>query len=114
MFAQLEDGKLWFQLSCDPFPSGGADGPDMLGPAGRRINDGNWHNVVLELNRNFSSLALDDSYIEQRHPRSLMQTLSPDRTFYFGALVSTCFRVSTMGCSGIPCFYGSNNYVLVL
>ncbi|XP_027900863.1 protocadherin Fat 3a isoform X3 [Xiphophorus couchianus] len=84
---KLEEGKLWFQLSCDPLPSRGADGPDMLGPAGRRINDGNWHTVALELNRNFSSLALDDSYIEQRHPPSLIQTLPPDRTFYFGALV---------------------------
>ncbi|XP_035989151.1 protocadherin Fat 3a isoform X5 [Fundulus heteroclitus] len=84
---KLEEGKLWFQLSCAPLLSGGAEGPDMLGPAGRRINDGNWHTVGLELNHNFSSLALDDSYIEQRHPPSLIQTLPPDRTFYFGALV---------------------------
>ncbi|MEQ2261379.1 hypothetical protein XENORESO_009650, partial [Xenotaenia resolanae] len=98
----LEEGKLWFQLSCAPLPSGGVDGPDMLGPAGRRINDGNWHTVVLELNHNFSSLALDDSYIEQRHPPSLIQTLSPDRTFYFGALVSTCFRVWAV--LGFPVF----------
>ncbi|XP_038141914.1 protocadherin Fat 3a isoform X2 [Cyprinodon tularosa] len=84
---KLDEGKLWFQLSCAPLLNGGSDGPDMLGPAGRCINDGNWHTVALELNRNFSSLALDDSYIEQRHPPSLIQTLSPDRTFYFGALV---------------------------
>ncbi|KAK5608383.1 hypothetical protein CRENBAI_026607 [Crenichthys baileyi] len=102
----LEEGKLWFQLSCAPLPSGGVNGPDMLGPAGRRINDGNWHTVVLELNRNFSSLALDDSFIEQRHPPSLIQTLSPDRTFYFGALAIRALSTSSpKGCALSPLLY---------
>uniref|UniRef100_A0A8C4NQV8 FAT atypical cadherin 3a n=1 Tax=Dicentrarchus labrax TaxID=13489 RepID=A0A8C4NQV8_DICLA len=44
---------------------GGGDSPDMLGISGRRINDGSWHTVALELNRNFSSLALDDRFVCQ-------------------------------------------------
>ncbi|XP_017287650.1 protocadherin Fat 3a isoform X2 [Kryptolebias marmoratus] len=84
---KLEEGKLWFQQSCGHGSGGASDTPDMLGPAGRRINDGNWHTVALELNRNFSSLALDNSYVEQRHAPLLIQTFSPDRTIYFGALV---------------------------
>ncbi|CAN9511186.1 unnamed protein product [Ophioblennius macclurei] len=83
---KLEEGKLWFQLACG-LSDGGSDGPDMLGISGRRINDGSWHTVALELNRNFSSLALDDSYVERRRGPSLMQPLAPDRTIYFGALV---------------------------
>ncbi|KAM6933567.1 protocadherin Fat 3-like [Xenentodon cancila] len=82
---RLQDGKLWLQLACSP--AGGAAGaPDMLGLSGRRINDGGWHTVALELRRNFSSLALDDSYTEQRHAWSA-PVFSPDRSVYFGALV---------------------------
>ncbi|KAM9318351.1 protocadherin Fat 3a isoform 2-T2 [Pholidichthys leucotaenia] len=80
---KLEEGKLWFQLVCGV----SSDSPNMLGISGRRINDGSWHTVALELNRNYSSLALDDSYVEQRRGQSYMQPLAPDRTIYFGALV---------------------------
>nr|XP_061797032.1 protocadherin Fat 3-like isoform X6 [Nerophis lumbriciformis] len=83
---KLDEGKLWFQLSCAPGTAGG-DSPDMLGISGRRINDGSWHTVAMELNRNFSSLSLDDSYVERRHGQAFMQPLAPDRTIYFGALV---------------------------
>ncbi|XP_053279440.1 protocadherin Fat 3a [Pleuronectes platessa] len=86
---RLEEGKLWFQLACG-FGSdggGGGDSHNMLGISGRRISDGSWHTVALELNRNFSSLALDDSYVEQRGGPPFIQPLSPDRTIYFGALV---------------------------
>uniref|UniRef100_A0A668AXH9 FAT atypical cadherin 3a n=1 Tax=Myripristis murdjan TaxID=586833 RepID=A0A668AXH9_9TELE len=65
----LEEGKLWFQLVCSP--GGNSDSPGMLGISGRRINDGSWHTVALELNRNFTSLALDDSYVQPPNPRSL-------------------------------------------
>uniref|UniRef100_A0A665T275 FAT atypical cadherin 3a n=1 Tax=Echeneis naucrates TaxID=173247 RepID=A0A665T275_ECHNA len=81
----LEDGKLWFQLACG---LGGSDSPAMLGISGRRVSDGGWHTVALELNRNFSSLALDDSYVEQRRGPPFIPPLPPDRTIYFGALVS--------------------------
>nr|XP_046244015.1 protocadherin Fat 3a isoform X3 [Scatophagus argus] len=87
MVLKLEEGKLWFQLACGLVDSGGGgNSPDVLGVSGRRINDGSWHTVALELNRNFSSLALDDSYIEQRRGLPFMQ-LALDRTIYFGALV---------------------------
>ncbi|XP_028429145.1 protocadherin Fat 3 [Perca flavescens] len=79
---KLEEGKLWFQLAC-----GSGDSPDMLGISGRRINDGSWHTVALELNHNFSSLALDDSYVERRRGPPFLQPLPPDRSIYFGALV---------------------------
>ncbi|XP_026152475.1 protocadherin Fat 3a isoform X3 [Mastacembelus armatus] len=79
---KLDEGKLWFQLAC-----GGGDSTDMLGISSRRINDGSWHTVALELNRNFSSLALDDSYVERRRGPPFIQLLAPDRTIYFGALV---------------------------
>lgn len=87
---QLEEGKLWFQLACGlgEDGGGGGDSSDMLGIAGRRINDGSWHTVALELNRNFSSLALDDSYVERRRGLPFIQPFAPDRTIYFGALVS--------------------------
>lgn len=86
---QLEEGKLWFQLACGLGGSGGGgDSPEMLGISGRRINDGSWHTVALEMNRNFSSLALDDSYVERRRGPPFIQPLAPDRTIYFGALVS--------------------------
>ncbi|XP_032363313.1 protocadherin Fat 3 isoform X5 [Etheostoma spectabile] len=81
---KLEEGKLWFQLACG---LGGGNSPDMLGISGRRINDGSWHTVALELNHNFSSLALDDSYVERRRGPPLLQPLPPDRSIYFGALV---------------------------
>ncbi|XP_069390114.1 protocadherin Fat 3a isoform X6 [Paralichthys olivaceus] len=86
---KLEEGKLWFQLACGlgSDGGGGGDSPNMLRISGRRISDGSWHTVVLELNRNFSSLALDDSYVEQRRVPPFIQPLSPDRTIYFGALV---------------------------
>ncbi|KAA8594045.1 hypothetical protein FQN60_004879 [Etheostoma spectabile] len=66
---KLEEGKLWFQLACG---LGGGNSPDMLGISGRRINDGSWHTVALELNHNFSSLALDDSYVQHPNSRSLL------------------------------------------
>lgn len=94
MCVQLEEGKLWFQLACSLGDGAGAgDSPDMLGISGRRINDGSWHTVALELNRNLSSLALDDSYVERRHGPPFIQPLAPDRTIYFGALVSPCVVV---------------------
>ncbi|XP_026048442.1 protocadherin Fat 3a isoform X5 [Astatotilapia calliptera] len=80
---KLEDGKLWFQLACGL--GGNDDSPDMLGISGRRINDGSWHTMALELNRNFSSLALDDSYVERRRGPSFVQRLPT--TIFFGALV---------------------------
>lgn len=90
---QLEEGKLWFQLACGLGGSSGggsgSDGSDMLGISSRRINDGSWHTVALELNRNFSSLALDDSYVERRRGPPFVQPLAPDRSVYFGALVSS-------------------------
>uniref|UniRef100_A0A8D3CRY4 Protocadherin Fat 3 n=1 Tax=Scophthalmus maximus TaxID=52904 RepID=A0A8D3CRY4_SCOMX len=67
---------------------GGGGSPNMMGISGRQISDGSWHTVALELNRNFSSLALDDSYVEQRRGPPFIQPLAPDRTIYFGALVS--------------------------
>uniref|UniRef100_A0A8D0CPV7 FAT atypical cadherin 3a n=1 Tax=Sander lucioperca TaxID=283035 RepID=A0A8D0CPV7_SANLU len=89
MYTHLEEGKLWFQLACG---LGGGDSPDMLGISGRRINDGSWHTVALELNHNFSSLALDDSYVERRRGPPFLQPLPPDRSIYFGALVLEGFQ----------------------
>uniref|UniRef100_A0A669E5C8 FAT atypical cadherin 3a n=1 Tax=Oreochromis niloticus TaxID=8128 RepID=A0A669E5C8_ORENI len=80
----LEDGKLWFQLACGL--GGNDDSPDMLGISGRRINDGSWHTMALELNRNFSSLALDDSYVERRRGPSFVQRVPT--TIVFGALIA--------------------------
>lgn len=74
------DGKLWFQLDC-------GNGPGILGISGRAVNDGSWHSVFLELNRNFTSLSLDDSYVERRRAPLYFQTLSTESTIYFGALV---------------------------
>uniref|UniRef100_A0A671THD5 FAT atypical cadherin 3a n=1 Tax=Sparus aurata TaxID=8175 RepID=A0A671THD5_SPAAU len=82
---KLEEGKLWFQLACGL--DGDDDTPDMLGISGRRINDGSWHTLALELDRNFSSLALDDSYIERRRGPPFIRPIGLDRTIYFGALV---------------------------
>nr|XP_057936456.1 protocadherin Fat 3a isoform X2 [Doryrhamphus excisus] len=83
---KLDEGKLWFQLTCVP-GDGHGDRGHMLGISGRRINDGSWHTVTLELNRNFSSLSLDDSYVEGRSGPAYLQPLASDRTIYFGALV---------------------------
>ncbi|XP_054868346.1 protocadherin Fat 3a isoform X5 [Amphiprion ocellaris] len=96
---KLEEGKLWFQMSCGLGASGGGSGSshDILGISGSRINDGSWHTVALELNHNFISLALDDSYVEQRHGSSFVQPLTPDRTIYFGALVQPPNSRSLMG-----------------
>ncbi|KAJ6664914.1 hypothetical protein lerEdw1_005886, partial [Lerista edwardsae] len=77
---KIVDGKLWFQLDC------GA-GPGILGISGRAVNDGGWHSVFLELNRNFTSLSLDDSYVERRKAPLYFQTLSTDSSVYFGAQV---------------------------
>lgn len=100
---QLKEGKLYFQLTCGLGDVGGgdSDSPYMLGISGRRINDGSWHSVVLELNHNFSSLALDDSYIEQRRGWAYIQPFASDRTIYFGALVSPWDQnIITWYCSG--------------
>ncbi|XP_075775493.1 protocadherin Fat 3 isoform X6 [Pelodiscus sinensis] len=77
---KIVDGKLWFQLDC-------GSGPGILGISGRTVNDGNWHSVFLELNRNFTSLSLDDSYVERRKAPLYFQTLSTDSSVYFGAQV---------------------------
>ncbi|XP_028275191.1 protocadherin Fat 3 [Parambassis ranga] len=82
---KMEEGKLWFLLACGL--NGGGKSTDMLGISGRRIDDGSWHTVVLELNRNFSSLAVDDSYVERRRGPLYIQPLGLDRDIYFGALV---------------------------
>lgn len=91
---QLEEGKLWFQLACGL--DGDDDTPDMLGISGRRINDGSWHTLALELDRNFSSLALDDSYIERRRGPPFIRPIGLDRTIYFGALVSPWIVVAAI------------------
>ncbi|KAM3616889.1 uncharacterized protein V6R79_025517 [Siganus canaliculatus] len=83
---KLEEGKLWFQLACSLGDSDG-DSSEILGVSGRRINDGSWHTVAVELNHNFSSLALDDSYVEQRRGPPFIRPLATDRIIYFGALV---------------------------
>uniref|UniRef100_A0A672TV81 Protocadherin Fat 3 n=1 Tax=Strigops habroptila TaxID=2489341 RepID=A0A672TV81_STRHB len=77
---KIVDGKLWFQLDC-------GSGPGILGISGRAVNDGSWHSVFLELNRNFTSLSLDDSYVERRKAPLYFQTLSTDSSIYFGAQV---------------------------
>ncbi|XP_071074415.1 protocadherin Fat 3 isoform X1 [Dasypus novemcinctus] len=77
---KIVDGKLWFQLDC-------GSGPGLLGISGRAVNDGSWHSVFLELNRNATSLALDDSYVERRRAPLYFQRLSAGSTVYFGALV---------------------------
>uniref|UniRef100_A0A8P0PSP1 Protocadherin Fat 3 n=1 Tax=Canis lupus familiaris TaxID=9615 RepID=A0A8P0PSP1_CANLF len=80
LILKIVDGKLWFQLDC-------GNGPGILGISGRAVNDGSWHSVFLELNRNFTSLSLDDSYVERRRAPLYFQTLSTESTIYFGALV---------------------------
>ncbi|KAM9733934.1 protocadherin Fat 3a [Menidia menidia] len=86
---KLEEGKLCFQLACGFTAGGVGEGPDRFGFSGRSINDGSWHTLALELNRNFSSLVLDESYVEQRYAPSSMQTGFKDKTIYFGALVQS-------------------------
>uniref|UniRef100_A0A8K9WW54 FAT atypical cadherin 3a n=1 Tax=Oncorhynchus mykiss TaxID=8022 RepID=A0A8K9WW54_ONCMY len=81
----LKEGKLWFQLDC-------GNSPGMLGISGRPINDGNWHTVTLELNRNFTSLSLDDSYVERRRGPPSFQPLGADGSIYFGAQVGFLWR----------------------
>ena len=58
-----------------------------LGISGRPVNDGKWHSVSLELNPNFTSLSLDDSYVERRRGPPRMLPLGPDGAIYFGAQV---------------------------
>uniref|UniRef100_A0A3B5AFA8 FAT atypical cadherin 3 n=1 Tax=Stegastes partitus TaxID=144197 RepID=A0A3B5AFA8_9TELE len=101
---KLEEGKLWFQMACGLGGAGGGSGDshDILGISSRRINDGSWHTVVLELNHNFISLALDDSYVEQRRGSSFVQPLAPDQTIYFGALVQPPNSRSLMGSQKDP------------
>ncbi|KAJ8280395.1 hypothetical protein GJAV_G00054020 [Gymnothorax javanicus] len=77
---KIEEGKLWFQLDC-------GNSPGILGISGRPINDGNWHSVSLELNRNYTSLSLDDSYVERRRAPLHFHPLGPDSSIYFGAQV---------------------------
>ncbi|XP_036391985.1 protocadherin Fat 3a [Megalops cyprinoides] len=77
---KIEEGKLWFQLDC-------GNSPGILGISGRPINDGNWHTVSLELNRNYTSLSLDDSYVERRRAPVHFQPLGADGSIYFGAQV---------------------------
>ncbi|MEJ1272768.1 hypothetical protein NN561_003622 [Cricetulus griseus] len=80
MILKIVEGKLWFQLDC-------GSGPGILGISSRAVNDGSWHSVFLELNRNFTSLALDDSYVERRRAPLYFQTLNTDSAIFFGALV---------------------------
>lgn len=90
VFEQLQKGKLWFQLACGHGDGVGRDGDssDMMGVSGHHINDGKWHTVALELNHNFSGLAVDDTYFEQRLGLTFLRPLAPDKTICFGALVS--------------------------
>ncbi|XP_041440520.1 protocadherin Fat 3 isoform X2 [Xenopus laevis] len=80
MILKIVDGKLWFQLDC-------SSGPGILGISSRTVNDGNWHSVYLDLNGNYTSLSLDDSYVERRKAPFYFQTLSTDSAIYFGAQV---------------------------
>lgn len=41
----------------------------------------------MELNRNYTSLSLDDSYVERRRAPLRFQPLGPDGSIYFGAQV---------------------------
>lgn len=55
--------------------------------SGSRINDGGWHTLALELNRNFSSLTLDNRYAQGSRGPPLTHSLAAGTTIYFGALV---------------------------
>uniref|UniRef100_A0A8C2GD79 FAT atypical cadherin 3a n=1 Tax=Cyprinus carpio TaxID=7962 RepID=A0A8C2GD79_CYPCA len=78
---KIEEGKLWFQLDC-------GNSPRSIGISGRPVNDGNWHHVVLELRGNYSSLSLDDMYVERRLATTKYRPLGADLSIYFGAQVS--------------------------
>uniref|UniRef100_A0A8C9T5I0 FAT atypical cadherin 3 n=1 Tax=Scleropages formosus TaxID=113540 RepID=A0A8C9T5I0_SCLFO len=92
---KIEEGKLWFQLDC-------GNSPGILGISGRPINDGSWHTVSLELNRNFTSLSLDDSYVERRRAPVPFQLLGPDSAIYFGAQVQPANARSLTDKKGPP------------
>uniref|UniRef100_UPI00398F78D5 protocadherin Fat 3-like isoform X1 n=2 Tax=Pristiophorus japonicus TaxID=55135 RepID=UPI00398F78D5 len=85
---KIVDGKLWFQLDC-------GSGPGIVGISGRTVNDGNWHTVFLDLNKNFTSLALDDSYVERRRAPFHFHTLNIDSSIYFGAQVPAARGLSS-------------------
>lgn len=86
---QLVEGKLWFQLACGLGGGTGGRGssPGVMSVSDSRINDGSWHTVVLELNRNFSSLTLDNRYAEGSRGPAFTHSLAAGTTIYFGALV---------------------------
>lgn len=88
---QLAEGKLWFQLACGLGGATGehASGPDAMSISGSRVNDGRWHTVVLELNRNSSSLTLDNRYADGSRGPPFAHSLAASATIYFGALVRT-------------------------
>ena len=85
-FNQLAEGKLWFQLACG-LAGGPGSGPGMMSIPGSRVSDGSWHTLVLELNRNFSSLTLDSRYAEGSRGPPLTRPLAAATSIYFGALV---------------------------
>ncbi|XP_069746951.1 protocadherin Fat 3-like isoform X3 [Narcine bancroftii] len=85
---KIVDGKLWIQLDC-------GNEPDIVGISGRTVNDGNWHTVFLDLNKNFTSLALDDSYVERRRSPFHFHSLSITSSIYFGAHVPAARSLST-------------------
>ncbi|KAI4882360.1 hypothetical protein NFI96_005358 [Prochilodus magdalenae] len=81
--ANIEEGRLWFQLDCD-------NSLDILGISGRPINDGSWHAVTLELTHNYTLLSLDDSYVERRRAARApvhLWPLAADGSLFFGAQV---------------------------
>ncbi|XP_055053281.2 protocadherin Fat 3a isoform X6 [Misgurnus anguillicaudatus] len=78
---KIEEGKLWFQLDC-------TNNPRSIGISGRPINDGIWHHVTLELRGNYSSLSLDDTYVERRLATAKFSPMGADLSIYFGAQVS--------------------------
>nr|XP_055053281.1 protocadherin Fat 3a isoform X6 [Misgurnus anguillicaudatus] len=78
---KIEEGKLWFQLDC-------TNNPRSIGISGRPINDGIWHHVTLELRGNYSSLSLDDTYVERRLATAKFSPMGAELSIYFGAQVS--------------------------
>ncbi|XP_037402670.1 protocadherin Fat 3a isoform X1 [Pygocentrus nattereri] len=78
---KIEDGRLWFQLDCDK------GGPGVLGISSWPINDGNWHQVTLELGGNFSSLSLDDGSVLRRQAPPRFRPPGSDWSLFFGAQV---------------------------
>ncbi|XP_051903269.1 protocadherin Fat 3 [Hippocampus zosterae] len=80
---KIEGGRLWFQLDCD-------NTLGIMGISGRRINDGLWHAVALELTGNYTLLSLDDSYVERRRAARApvrLWPVVPESSFFFGARV---------------------------